>query len=250
MDLFRLDGKVAVVTGGSRGIGKAIALGLGRAGADVVIASRNEEECRRVADEVCAMGRKALAAKCDVSAPADVATLFDRVASSCGGTDVLVCCAGLSSVARAEDVSRVELQRMLDVHFLGAMEASQRAFAQMKSRDGGSIVVVGSIWGLGAQPLSIAYGCAKAALHHAVKVMAVEWAPFAVRVNGLAPGYVDTDMTAEIDATVRDKFLKRVPMRRMATPSEMVGPAVFLSSSGSSYVTGQVLVADGGQRAR
>lgn len=240
--MFRLDGKRAVITGASRGIGRAIAEAFATAGAEVVVSSRNQKSCDEVAQ---AIGGHGIA--CDVANPEAIDALFAHV-EELGGTDVFVANAGLSSSAWAHDVDRAEMQRMLDIHFLGAIQGAQRAAAQMSK--GGAILFVSSIWGLGGQPTALAYGCAKAALAHAVKTLAIEWAREGIRVNGLAPGFVDTAMTEELDPAVKDKLLKRVPMRRDARPDEMAGPALFLCSEAASYVTGHVLVADGGERAR
>ncbi len=244
MTLFSLEGKRAVVTGGSRGIGRAIAEALAAAGAHVVVSSRSAEACVAVAD---ALGGEAI--PCDVTDPAQVDTLFDSVGKQ-GGCDVFVAAAGVASSASAADVSVSELRRMMEVHFVGATHGAQCAAAQMRAHGGGAILLVTSIWGLGGQPSTLAYGAAKAALSHAVKVLAIEWARDGVRVNGLAPGFVDTDMTAELAPPLRDKLLSRVPLRRAARPDEMAGPALFLCSEAASYVTGHVLVADGGERAR
>ncbi|MCA9602153.1 MAG: SDR family oxidoreductase [Polyangiales bacterium] len=250
LDRFRLDRKVAVVTGGSRGIGRAIARSFAEAGATVVIASRNAAHVMATAEEIHREHREAYGIPCDVSDPKALDHLFERVAEMCGGTDVFVHAAGVSSVGFAQDAPRDELQRMLDVHYLAGVRGAQLACAQMRERGGGSIVLVSSVWGLGGATASLAYGSAKAALAHAVKVMGIEWARYGVRANALAPGFVDTDMTDEMDAKTRDKLVARVPMRRMASPDEMAGPALFLASGASSYMTGQVLVADGGERAR
>ena len=242
--MFDLKGKRAVVTGASRGIGRAIAEAFAAAGAEVVVSSRDRDACERVAGPI---GGHAIA--CDVVDPAAIDALFEKV-HALGGADVFVANAGLSSSGFAHDVERAELQRMLDVHFLGAIQGAQRAAAQMKSKQAGAVLFVSSIWGLGGQPSALAYGCAKAALAHAVKTLAIEWARDGIRVNGLAPGFVDTAMTEELDPDVKAKLLSRVPMRRDARPEEMAGPALFLCSDAASYVTGHVLVADGGERAR
>lgn len=247
---FSLSGRVAVVTGGSRGIGRAIALALADAGASVVVASRDEGACGRVAAEIAELGVRGVAVQCDATSEAQVATLFERVASELGGTDVLIHCAGLQSSTLAREVERDELRRMMDVHYYGAITAAQRARSQMKDKGGGAIVFVTSVFGLGGTPTQLAYGSAKAALAHAVKVLAVEWARDGVRVNGLAPGFVDTDMTADLPSDTRERLLRRIPMRRAATPDEMAGPAVMLCSDAASYITGQVLAADGGELAR
>ena len=186
----------------------------------------------------------------DVMNRGSVDALFARVADELGGCDVFVHCAGLSSVGLAKDVDEDSLRQMLDVHYIGGVHACQRAREQMAGRGGGAILLVSSIWALGGQPASLAYGAAKAALAQAVKVMAVEWARYGVRVNGLAPGFVDTDMTSEMDEETKGRLVKRIPMRRSATPDEMAGPALFLCGPMGSYVTGHMLVADGGERAR
>ncbi len=139
---------------------------------------------------------------------------------------------------------------MIDIHVHGAIEAARRAALQMRDVGGGVILFVTSVWGLRGQPGTLTYGVAKAAMAHAVKVLAIEWARDGIRVNGLAPGFVDTDMTADIDEAVREKLLKRVPLRRAARAEEMVGPALLLCSDAGSYVTGQILVVDGGESAR
>ncbi|MBX3250188.1 MAG: SDR family oxidoreductase [Myxococcales bacterium] len=239
-----LEGKLAVVTGGSRGIGLAIARALAGAGAKVIIASRDGEACARAA---ASFGGEGVA--CDVGDPASVASLFAR-AEALGGCDVFVACAGVASGSLAAQVTRDELQRMLDVHYLGAVEGARAAAAQMRGKGGGAILFVTSIWGLGGASGTLAYGSAKAALAHAVKVLALEWARDGIRVNGLAPGFVETDMTADLPDAAKAKMLARVPLRRAARADEMAGPALFLCSDAASYVTGHTLVADGGERAR
>ena len=247
---FRLDGKVAVVTGGSRGIGRAIALALAQQGADVVVASRDVSRCVETAGELAHLGVRGLGVCTDVSKEEDVESLFGRVADELGGCDVFVHCAGRAVGTPSLDVPREELQQMLDLHLLGGIAGAQRAARQMEQRGGGAILLVTSVWGLGGASATLSYGVAKAGLAHTVKVLAVEWARHGIRVNGLAPGPVETDMTAELSDAARDKLVARCPMRRMATPEEMAGPAVFLCSEAASYVSGHVLVADGGERAR
>ncbi len=247
---FRLDGRVAVVTGGSRGIGRGIALAFAHAGADVAIASRDEARADEAASLVRDVGRRALAVGCDVTDGDALARVFERTDDALGPCDLFVHCAGVAGGARALETRRTDLTAMMDVHFVAAVEGAQHAARRMAERKGGAILLVTSIWGLGAQPHTLAYGSAKAALAHAVKVLAVEWARDGIRVNGLAPGTVATEMTAPLPEAVRDKLLERVPLRRVATVDEMAGPALFLCSDAASYITGHVLVADGGERAR
>lgn len=247
---FRLDGRVAVVTGGSRGIGRAIAHAFAEQGADVVVASRDVSRCVETAGEVARLGVRGVGVCADVSKEEDIAALFDRVEGDLGGCDIFVHCAGAAAGTASLEVPREELQQMLDIHLLGGISGAQRAAAQMESRGGGAVLLVTSVWGLGGASGTLSYGVAKAGLAHAVKVLAVEWARKNIRVNGLAPGTVETDMTAGLSDDARAKLVRRCPMRRMATPEEMAGPALFLCSDAASYVNGHVLVADGGERAR
>jgi NAD(P)-dependent dehydrogenase (short-subunit alcohol dehydrogenase family) len=249
-EAIRLEGKVAVVTGGSSGIGRAVALACADEGADVVVAARRAERCAEVAAEAAARGVRAVGVECDVTSDDHLDRLFARVAAELGGADVFVHAAGVSSPRAASEVGRGDLSRMMAIHLEGAVAGAQRASAQMEARGGGAVLFVTSVFGLGGEANTLAYGAAKAALAHAVKVLAIEWARRDVRVNGIAPGLVDTDMTADLPAGVRDKLLRRIPMRRAAAPEEIAAAAVFLCSPAASYVTGHTLVVDGGERAR
>lgn len=248
-----LTGKRALVTGGSRGIGKAIAAALAQAGADVVVSSRDQASCARTAEEIArGSGRRAVAIACDVAQESAVARLFDEIArADMGPVDVAVTCAGVAELTPSMSLERAQFQRMLDVHLLGSFDVARRAAQGMVGR-GGAILLCSSIWGLGAQRMAAAYGASKAALCSLARTLAVEWAPMQIRVNAIAPGLIETDMTAPLldDPTMRDKMIKSVPMRRTGTPDEVAGAAVFLCSPAGSYCTGEVLVVDGGVRAR
>lgn len=241
--IFSLANKRALITGGSRGIGGAIASAFAQAGAEVVVNSRSATACE---DKAKSIGGMAL--------PFDV---LDRHAVDAAweklephGVDILVTAAGLAHAAPAESTSFEDLTHMWQLHVAGAISLAQKSAKGMAQRGGGSILFVSSIWGLGAQRGSLAYGSAKAALIHAAKVMAIEWAPTNVRVNALAPGFVDTKMTSGLGENIREKFVKRIPLGRIASPEEMVGPALLACSEAGSYMTGEVLVVDGGGRAR
>ncbi len=243
--MTRFQDKRVLVTGGSRGIGKAIATGFAAEGAEVIVSSRSEASCAAAAS---AIGDRAVPFACDVTDSDAVKKLF-AFAKERGGIDTLIACAGLASHGFAANVPEDELLRMWDVHFRGAIRCAQAAFPQLKQRQG-SVVMVASIWAYAGVPGTLAYGSAKAALNHAVKVMGVEWAREGVRVNGLAPGFVETDMTSDLDPAMKDKMIRKIPLRRSAAPEEMAGPALFLASKSASYITGQTLIADGGERAR
>jgi len=249
-DRFRMDGKNAVITGGSRGIGRAVALALAEAGANVVVASRDGDRCVEVAGEVAHHGVRGLGCRCDVTDEEQVTALFNRVATELGGCDVFVHSAGVADGILANDVTRQDIQRMLDIHLLGGVTAAQSAAIQMRARGGGAILLITSVWGLGGAVRTLGYGAAKAALAHTVKVLALEWAGDSIRVNGLAPGLVETDMTRALEPKAREGLIRRIPMRRPAEPDEMASAALFLCSPAASYVHGHILVADGGERAR
>ncbi|MFK8000519.1 MAG: SDR family NAD(P)-dependent oxidoreductase [Polyangiales bacterium] len=245
LDSFSLQGQRAMVTGGSRGIGGAIADGLAGAGAELSIVARSPGPCEAKAQS---LGGRSF--PCDVTDHDALKTAMDEAGGD-AGLDIFVACAGASHSGAASSLTMSDLQRMFDIHVKAAIFGAQQAAEQMRNAGkGGSILLVTSVWGLGGQPGTLAYGTAKAALAHAVRVLAIEWARDKIRVNGLAPGFVDTEMTADVGDKVRGKLLSRVPMRRSAKPEEMAGPALFLCSPAASYVTGQVLAADGGERAR
>lgn len=248
IEQLRLTGRVAVVTGGSRGIGRAIALGLADLGADVVVASRSLDACEGVAREIEGRGRRAIAAGIDTTREHGLDELFRSVDSSFERVDLFVHAAGVASASAAMETSRDELATMFELHVLAAVRGAQLAARRMNR--GGSMLFVSSVFGLGATKNMLAYGTAKAALAHAVKALAIEWASLGIRVNAIAPGFVETDMTAGLAPKVRDALLKRVPLGRAASPAEIGNVACFLLSDAASYVTGHVLVADGGERAR
>jgi NAD(P)-dependent dehydrogenase (short-subunit alcohol dehydrogenase family) len=243
-----MNGRAAVVTGGSRGIGRAVALGLAELGADVAVASRSTDACRAVAAEIEGRGRRAIAAGVDTTKEGALEEVFASAGAAFGRIDVFVHAAGVASANAAIDTTRDELASMFDLHAIAAIRGAQLAAKRMKP--GGSILFVSSVFGLGATKNMLAYGTAKAALAHAVKSLAVEWAPLGIRVNAIAPGFVDTDMTAGLHPKAREALLKRIPLERAASAEEIANVACFLTSDAASYVTGHVLVADGGERAR
>ncbi|MEM6957722.1 MAG: SDR family oxidoreductase [Myxococcota bacterium] len=230
---FELHGRRALVTGGTRGIGAAIAKAFISAGAKVSVVGRRPPEKD--------FGAAFL--------PADLSDgdAVDRLSED--DFEILVSCAGASHSAPAAKTKRADIDAMMSLHFQSALELA-RGLHRRRKGQGGAVLFVTSVWGLGGQPGTLAYGTAKAAMAHAVKVLAVEWARDGIRVNGLAPGFVDTDMTDAVGPDVREKLLRRVPMRRAAKPEEMAGPALLLCSDAGSYITGQIIVADGGERAR
>jgi NAD(P)-dependent dehydrogenase (short-subunit alcohol dehydrogenase family) len=243
LDSFRLDGKVAVVTGGNRGLGLAFARALREAGAQVVIAARDQARSESVADE---MGATAL--RMDVTDPVSVAAMVSSVSDSIGPIDVLVNNAGVAFHAGALDVPEAQWRAVWDVNVEGVWHCSRIVGKQMVNRRSGVIVNVGSMSGLivNRPQMQPAYNASKAAVHHLTRSLAAEWAPFGVRVNALAPGYIKTEMSPVDRPEFRRHWIEDSAMQRYALPEELGPSLIYLASDASSFVTGSVLVVDGG----
>nr|WP_276274948.1 glucose 1-dehydrogenase [Haladaptatus sp. QDMS2] len=254
MEQFDLDGHVAVVTGGSRGIGRAIALGLADAGAAVVPAARTEDDVSAVAAEIESRGGEALAATVDVTDETDVRALMETAADEFGGVDCVVNNAGVNPGGALGEPERVEVDALdfvIDVNLRGAFLCAQAAAEYLHESDGGSVINVASVGGLVGLPRQHPYVASKHGLLGITKSMALDWAPD-VRVNAIAPGYVETDLTEGVtdNEKLAQSIRDRTPLDRFAQPEELAGPAVFLASRAASYVTGECLTVDGGWTAR
>ena len=243
LDRFRLDGRVAVVTGGNRGLGRAFARALIEGGARVAIAARDEDRSRTVAHEL-----GALAVTTDVTDPASVEAMLDTVTAELGPVDVLVNNSGACFHRPALEVRDEEWRAVWDVNVDGLWHCSRTVGAQMVERGTGSIVNVGSISAMivNRPQMQPAYNASKAAVHQLTKSLAAEWAPFGVRVNALAPGYVKTEMAPVDDPRFRPHWVDVAPMQRYALPEELGPSLLYLASDASSFTTGSVLVVDGG----
>jgi NAD(P)-dependent dehydrogenase (short-subunit alcohol dehydrogenase family) len=248
LDLFSMDGKVAVVTGGNRGIGRAIARALAEAGASVAIAARDEDRSAPVVTELESLGRRATSVRTDVTNRDEVNAMVSEVTRQLGPIDVLVNNAGIGFHADALTLSDQDWQRLFATNLDGVWKASQVVGAGMVQRGHGSIINIGSISGLiiNRPQWHAPYGISKAAVHHLTKSLAAEWAQSGVRVNAIAPGYVQTEI-ADIDLPeYRHYWVDEVPMQRYAQPEEIAPTAVYLASEASSFVTGSLIVVDGG----
>ncbi|WP_227377887.1 SDR family NAD(P)-dependent oxidoreductase [Haladaptatus halobius] len=253
-DQFDLSGRIAVVTGGTRGIGLAIAEGLASTGATVVPTSRTESDVEAAIQTVESHGVDSLAVPTDVTDDDDVRALFEQTADAFGGIDVVVNNAGVnpaSALGRPENVDPEGYDFVLDVNLRGAFRCAQEAAAYLGESDGGSLINIASVGGLVGLPRQHPYVASKHGLVGVTKSIALDWAPD-VRANVVAPGYVATELTAEVreNDTLRQSIVDRTPLDRFADLAELAGPVVFLASDAASYVTGTCLAVDGGWTAR
>lgn len=250
LDRFRLDGKVAVVTGAARGIGQAIARALGEAGAAVVLTDVDGDAAHDAAEELRHEGRRATALALDVTDSAAVEAAATEVVRRHGRVDVLVSNAGVGSIRAALDLDDAEWRRVIDVN-TNAVFWCARAFGRpMVAQGAGAIVNIGSMSGLIVNKGFAAphYMVSKAGALHVTRALAVEWAPFGVRVNAVAPGYTATSQTDLLrsDPALNRAAIDATPLARFADPSEIAAAVLFLASDAASYCTGTVLTVDGG----
>ena len=250
MSLFDLTGKTAFVTGASRGIGRAIAVALAQAGADVAIVARTAEGLADTADDVMAVGRRAVVIPADVTDQLSVSDAVATAIDQLGHVDIVVNNAGGSNfMVSFRDLRLSGWDKLIKLNLSSAVYVCHAFAGHLLDRKSGSVVNVASVAGVAASPLISPYGAAKAGLVSLTKTLAVEWAADGVRVNALCPGWTATDLNRNLweDPVAGPATIATVPMRRWATAEEMAGPAVFLASDASSYLTGQALVVDGGQ---
>ena len=246
--LFSLEGRVAVVTGGTSGIGRAMALGLADAGADVVATGRREQQVNEAATEIEARGRKSLRIPSDVGDRASLEKLLAATLEAFGKVDILVNCAGIIKRTPTLDLSEEEWHNILNTNLTGTLRASQIFGRHMIERGYGRIVNIASLNSFVALTEVAAYAASKAGVAQLTRSLAVEWSKKGVTVNAIAPGVFRTDINAKLlDSTARgQELLMRTPMGRFGKTEELVGAAIYLASDASSFVTGEVLVVDGG----
>jgi NAD(P)-dependent dehydrogenase (short-subunit alcohol dehydrogenase family) len=246
---FRLDQKVAVVSGAGRGIGRALAVGFAESGANVVLLSRTEKDLLETASLVEEKGSKALIIPTDVTNREEVQSAIKMVVEKWGKIDILVNNAGMNIRSQALQVTDEEWQMIMDTNLKSAFMLSQEVGKVMKERDeGGKIINISSVAGHIALRTGVVYAATKAALIQMTKVLAMEWGQYGIHVNAIGPWYFKTPLTEKLlsDQTYVNEILSVTPLKRIGELPELVGPAVFLASDAANYITGQTIFVDGG----
>ena len=250
-EMFNLDGRVAVVTGGNGGIGRGIALGLAEAGAAVAVLARNEERNLAVLAELRAIGRKAIAVRLDVTERAALAPAMEQVERELGPVDILVNNAGIVILGGVLEADASTWDRVIETNLNSVFLLSQIAARSMAPRRRGKIVNIASEYSHFGNPIAPSYAASKGGLVQLTKSMAVELAPHNIQVNAMVPGWIESEMTAPIKGRpFYDEIIKRTPAGRFGTPDECAGAAVFLASRASDFVTGATIFVDGGYAIR
>lgn len=250
--LFSCEGKTALVTGSAQGLGQVIALGLAQFGASLILADLTYPD--KTARQVEAMGSTCMAVQTDISDEHQVEDLAANALSTCGKVDILINNAGISqlSYTPTEHLPVREWDRIMNINLRGTFLCCQKIGKQMIDGGGGNIVNIATTAGITGVPRAPAYCASKAGVILLTKSLALEWARYHIRVNAIAPHYLETELTDKLrqNATVFDALIKQIPLRRFGKTSELVGAVLFLSGDASSYVTGSVLPVDGGYLAQ
>jgi len=249
MDLFKLDGKVALITGAGSGLGRQFAETLSDAGASVVLAARRREKLEETAELVRNKGGKAICLELDVTDSLSVTNCVRETTSEFGTPDILVNNAGIAKQAFLTDISEDDWDAVLDTNLKGVFMMAQAVVKSMINADKhGSIINIASVLGLRVSKALGSYIAAKSAVVQLTKAMAIEWSRYNIRVNALAPGYFITEINQEqfADSSAEDFLMRRVPMSRVGDLREIAGPLLLLASDAGSYMTGSIIAVDGG----
>ncbi|MDP1931736.1 MAG: SDR family oxidoreductase [Gammaproteobacteria bacterium] len=249
MSLFNLTGKVALITGSTKGIGLAIARRMAQAGARVVISSRNQEICDEVAASINAEGGVAVAIACNINYKEQLRQLVDKTVEQLGTIDILVCNAALNPhYGSSQNIPDEAFDKIMNANIGSAHRLCQMVLPAMAEKGGGAVIIVSSIAGLKGPPVLGAYGISKAADMQMARNLAVEWGPKNIRVNCIAPGLVRTDFARALweNPETYAATVAKYPLRRIGEPDEIAGAAIYLASDAGSFTTGQTLVVDGG----
>ena len=247
--LFDLTGKTALITGGSRGIGRSIATGLASAGADVVITSRSTESLNAVCETVKALGRRCRTYQLDVSDLSSINQLFVSLKTDQIIPDILINNAGVEQVCPSIDVDEALWDKIVDTNLKGAFFVAQQfARAMLDNQQEGCIINLGSLTSAVGVPTAAAYTSSKSGLLGMTRALSTEWSPLGIRVNAIGPGYFRTELTEAFyqDSSWQDAMLSKIPMNRFGDLDDLVGISIFLAGAASSYVSGQIFYVDGG----
>lgn len=249
--LFDLSEKVAIVTGGAKGIGKELCLGLARHGANVVVADIDSDGGRKTVSEIEASGTQGLFVETDVTNPDDIKRLVNQVLSNFGKIDILVNNAGVVVRKPVLETTDDDWDRVMRINLKSQFMCAKAVGPSMIERRRGKIINIGSICSVLGHPNRVAYATSKGGVALLTKVLAVEWGVYNINVNAIAPGYIRTPMTADYlaDKANYDEVVSRIPMGRVGVTTDLVGPLVFLASDASNYVSGHVLLVDGARTA-
>lgn len=248
LESFSLKGKIGIVTGASRGLGRSMAMALAEAGANVAVVGRNLPALEEVANEMSNLGVKILPVTADVSKLQEIQDMVDKVVKEFGRVDILVNNAGTIIRMKAEDFTEDAWDKVMAVNLKGAFFCAQTVGKQMIRQRSGKIINIASLLSVIGVPNIVAYGATKGGIAQMTKCMAVEWAKYNINVNAIGPGYFRTSLTKPLqDDPVRSaQILNRIPMARWGEPDDLKGAVVFLASSASDYITGQIIFVDGG----
>jgi NAD(P)-dependent dehydrogenase (short-subunit alcohol dehydrogenase family) len=250
--LFDLTGRVAIVSGGSMGLGRQMAEGLAEMGANLVLCARKQERCEEVAEALRSQGVQTLGLGCDVRDPAAIREVVDATLARFGRIDILINNAGVSWGASVEEMTLEQWDKVLSTNLTGTFLFCQGAAKAMAAQRAGKIINIASVAGLGgasAELQAIGYHASKGGVIAFTKDLACKWAPHNIQVNAIAPGWFPTHMSGWIIEHRKDSLLAKIPLGRFGGDHDLKGAAVFLASDASAYVTGHVLVVDGGQTA-
>lgn len=252
-DLFNLDGKTAIITGGGRGLGEYIAEALADAGANIVVCSRKLDACEQVSERLKEKGVKSMAFQCDVTNVEDIQHVVDETVHHFGSIDILVNNSGATWGAPVEDMPLEAWQKVIDVNVTGTFLMSQAAGKVMIKQGGGKIINIASVAGLGGiDPRimnTIGYNTSKGAIITFTKDLAVKWGPHHINVNAIAPGFIPTKMSQVLIQYGGEKIIDGTPLKRLGTDQDIKGVALFLASGASDFVTGDTIIVDGGTHA-
>jgi NAD(P)-dependent dehydrogenase (short-subunit alcohol dehydrogenase family) len=246
---FQLENKVAIVTGAGRGIGRAIAIGLAEAGANVILLSRTESDLREVAGEIEKLGRHVTTIQTDVTNREDIQKAMNVISQQYNAVDILINNAGMNIRSKALEVTDEEWQQIMDTNLKSAFMMSQEVGRVMKEKGtNGRIINIASVAGHVALRTGVVYAATKAAMIQMTKVLALEWGQYGININSIGPWYFKTPLTEKLlqDEEYVSGILSVTPLKRVGELQELVGPAVFLCSDAASYITGQTLFVDGG----